>query len=359
MEVRRDLVDQPYFSICVPQYNRTSFLIEACRSLAAQTFRRFEICISDDCSTDGREDQLLSFLNGAGLSFVYRKQEKNTRYDGNLRASIALARGEYCFLLGNDDSLATPSVLDNLYAEMQRQGSPAVVITNYEDFDTGNQHRRFRQTGIVGSGPRAASSCYREFSFVSGVVLHRQKAVAHTTTKWDGSEMYQMYLGSRMIAEGGALLAVDTICIRQGIRIPGEAADSYARRPKLDPCPIVERPLPLGRMGAVVADAIVPYVDLAARDQMVQRIFLQILFFTYPFWIIEYKRVQSWNYSAGICMGMKPSRLLDQVEISAISRLRLSLIYALVTIAGLLTPLWLFDYLHPKLYAFAKSAYKK
>ena len=29
----------PFFSICIPQHNRTSFLIEVCRSLDAQTFR--------------------------------------------------------------------------------------------------------------------------------------------------------------------------------------------------------------------------------------------------------------------------------------------------------------------------------
>ena len=34
--VERRLVDAPFFSICIPQHNRTSFLIEVCRSLAAQ-----------------------------------------------------------------------------------------------------------------------------------------------------------------------------------------------------------------------------------------------------------------------------------------------------------------------------------
>ena len=49
---------RPYFSICIPQHNRTSFLIEALRTLDRQTFRDFEVCISDDASTDGREADL-------------------------------------------------------------------------------------------------------------------------------------------------------------------------------------------------------------------------------------------------------------------------------------------------------------
>jgi len=48
LEVRRELVPAPLFSICIPQHNRTSFLIEACKSLQSQTFTDFEICISDD-----------------------------------------------------------------------------------------------------------------------------------------------------------------------------------------------------------------------------------------------------------------------------------------------------------------------
>src|SRR4051812_15316998 len=101
----------PFFSICIPQYNRTSFLIEACRSLSVQTFRDFEVCISDDCSTDGREAELGAFLQQSGMTFVYRKQERNSRYDGNLRAAIGLACGRYCFLLGNDDALASTETL--------------------------------------------------------------------------------------------------------------------------------------------------------------------------------------------------------------------------------------------------------
>ncbi|MDB9482187.1 glycosyltransferase, partial [Dolichospermum circinale CS-537/05] len=50
MEVRNQYIENPFFSICIPQYNRTSFLIEACKVLAQQTFKNFEVCISDDQS---------------------------------------------------------------------------------------------------------------------------------------------------------------------------------------------------------------------------------------------------------------------------------------------------------------------
>src|SRR5438552_2765885 len=96
---RRNLDRLPLFSICIPQYNRTSFLIEACKSLDAQTFRDFEVCISDDCSTDGRQPQVIDYLYRSGLSFVYKGRASNGRYDVNLRESIGLSRGRFCMLL--------------------------------------------------------------------------------------------------------------------------------------------------------------------------------------------------------------------------------------------------------------------
>ena len=82
----------PFFSVCIPQFNRTSFLIEACKVLNGQTFRDFEICISDDCSTDGRETELIQYLQQSGLSFTYKKQPKNKRYDANLLREKLLRR---------------------------------------------------------------------------------------------------------------------------------------------------------------------------------------------------------------------------------------------------------------------------
>ena len=149
MEIKRTSVKKPFFSVCIPQYNRTSFLIKVCESLAEQTFRNFEVCISDDCSTDGREEELIGFLEKSQLSFVYRKQEQNKRYDGNLRASIELARGKFCFLLGNDDSLNLLTTLEDLYAEIQRFAPVGVVITNYADFSTGKKFKRIKKTRII------------------------------------------------------------------------------------------------------------------------------------------------------------------------------------------------------------------
>lgn len=349
--------DSPFFSVCIPQHNRTSFLLAALASLAAQSFRDFELCISDDCSTDGREKEITQFLESSGMKFAYRKMPQNSRYDANLRQAIAMARGRFCFLLGNDDCLANAQTLENLRADMDRFGSPQVVITNFERYDSGQVVRRVQKTGLAGSGSAAAASYFRNFSFVSGVVLNASSAQRHATSRWDGSEMYQMYIGCRLIAEGGKLLQLERVAIREGIKIQGETVDAYHRAPRLKPCPIVERSIPLNCTGRLVADAIKPYSGACSGQSRLNRfIFMQIYLFTLPFWLVEYRRVQSWKFALGIGLGMRPKRALEGVELTRIDGLALAALYGLMSLLALLVPVRFFRMMKNPLYRLGRSA---
>jgi hypothetical protein len=346
---------RPFFSICIPQFNRTSFLIEACKSLSVQSFKQFEVCISDDCSTDGREGDLLAFLRGSGLSFVYSKLERNSRYDANLRNSIALAQGDFCFLLGNDDSLASPKVLEDLHQEIDRCAPVSVVITNYAEHRTGRLFKRMPRAGIVGSGPVIAAQAFRNFSFVSGVLLRAEEAKRFSTSQWDGSEMYQMFIGCRMIAAGGRLLGIEDVCVRKDIVIEGETVDSYSSKPRLSGCSIQERRLPMGEILPLVAAAVGPYQTGEAREQTVVAIARQVLVFTYGFWLVEFRRVQSWRYAVGVYLGLRPRNILRGIDVSRWKRAWIVCLYAMTGLVGLTIPIRLFSAVQKHLYAIAKG----
>jgi glycosyltransferase involved in cell wall biosynthesis len=354
--MRRNPVEPPYFSICIPQYNRTSFLIEACKSLQSQTFTDAEVCISDDRSTDGRSDELVEFLRNSSLAFVYQRQDANVRYDANLRRAIGLARGRFVFLLGNDDCLASPTVLQDIHARLEGHPGVQVAITNYADHTSGHTFERVSFSGVVGAGPSTALSAFRNFSFVSGVIISTAEAQQQATSRWDGSEMYQMFLGSRIIATGGPLLYLDMVSIRKDIHIPNESVDSYAARPRLDPCPIVERRLPLVEIGRLVADAIVPYECPGAQGRSIERIFRQLYAFTFPFWIVEYRRIQSRRYALGVCLGLRPSRSLAELKLPWMSRVRLSVLFWMAGLTALFIPVPLVNGLQGVLYRAAKAA---
>ena len=57
--------------------------------------------------------------------------------------------------------------------------------------------------------------------------MDRSLAQKNATDKWDGSEMYQMFIGTRIIAQGGRLLGLADITVGKNVQVPGEEVDSY------------------------------------------------------------------------------------------------------------------------------------
>jgi len=348
-----DPANEPLFSICIPQFNRTSFLLRSVESLRDQSNADFEVCISDGGSTDGRDREILNFLQRSGMPHNYKRQQPPAPYDRNLRGAIAMANGRYCFLLGNDDMLATIATLQTVSEIVEARDFPEVVVTNYRELSTGRDFRRVSETGLIGTGIGAAIANFRNYSFVSGVLLDRVLAQKHATEKWDGSEMYQTFLATRILAGGGRLLGIADTVILKDIQIEGEQVDSYARRERVAG-PIKERSLPLTQLGRVVMDALSPYISSKYINGVARNVFRQLLLFTYPPWLIEYRRIQSWRYAAGVALGMRPRHLLRGLHINWPSKAYLSSIYGVVTIIGLLFPVGLFERLKPRLHAFAK-----
>lgn len=49
----KDTNSVPTVSVCIPTYNRVTYLEETLQSVFAQTYKDYEIVIVDDGSTDG------------------------------------------------------------------------------------------------------------------------------------------------------------------------------------------------------------------------------------------------------------------------------------------------------------------
>jgi glycosyltransferase involved in cell wall biosynthesis len=179
-----DPANEPLFSICIPQFNRTSFLLRSVESLRDQSNADFEVCISDGGSTDGRDREILNFLQRSGMPHNYKRQQPPAPYDRNLRGAIAMANGRYCFLLGNDDMLATIATLQTVSEIVEARDFPEVVVTNYRELSTGRDFRRVSETGLIGTGIGAAIANFRNYSFVSGVLLDRVLAQKHRKMGW-------------------------------------------------------------------------------------------------------------------------------------------------------------------------------
>ena len=98
------LVNSPLLSICIPTRNRAQFLHTLLESIARQVTPAVEVVISDDASTDDTASLIESFRPRLPR-LTYEKVDPAFRYDRNLLHAVALARGEFCWLFGDDDRL--------------------------------------------------------------------------------------------------------------------------------------------------------------------------------------------------------------------------------------------------------------
>lgn len=90
----------PLVSIILPTYNRAELVCEAARSVLNQTFRRWELLIIDDGSTDATR-QVLRGLADARIQIIEQEHTRNPALLRNLAAGRA--KGDYLAFLDSDD----------------------------------------------------------------------------------------------------------------------------------------------------------------------------------------------------------------------------------------------------------------
>ncbi|HUS10199.1 MAG TPA: glycosyltransferase family 2 protein [Pyrinomonadaceae bacterium] len=330
-------------SVCIPQYNRSRYLLVVLESVRLQDHPEVEVIISDDSSSDDTSEIIPHFITSVEgkthIRFKYIRQPKNLGYDGNLRAALAAAHGEYLFVLGNDDALPEKDTLSKLAAILTRLNYPDIAFTNYHLAGKPNDvQRRARSTTVIGSGPDVAVKNFRAFSFVGGLVIKRTAFNEHNTDQYDGSVYVQIYLAARTIAAGGTVAAISESLVAKDVRFPGEEIDSY-----LDTLVRNNRRLHrelggLDQVGRVGCEAILPYVPLVSRQRYILKIYAQLLLLTYPYWLLNYRENGVYRAAVNLALGCFPPNLIRTSNVSLLVYLCLIVLYVGSTAVGLLVP---------------------
>jgi len=93
-------------SICIPTYNRAEYLPMLLDSIIGQTGYgcELEVIISDNASSDDTSAVAESYRERFAR-FVYHRADTNQGADRNFLKAVALASGDFCWLMGSDDLL--------------------------------------------------------------------------------------------------------------------------------------------------------------------------------------------------------------------------------------------------------------
>lgn len=346
-------------SICIPHYNRSKYLIAVLESIRTQDYPYLEVIISDDCSTDDSQKAIPAYIASVkgkgGPVFRYIRQEKNLGYDGNLRAALGAANGEYLFILGNDDALSSEDSMSRLAKALKDTGYPEVAVTSvcyYSDKE--KTARDAGETGIIGSGADTALKNFRLFSFVGGLAMKRAAFAENDTDRYDGSIYVQIYICSRIISSGGTLATIAEAIVAKDVSFEGEEANSYLDVLAKQNKNFARKTGGLDRVGKVACDAILPFVPDERHCDCIKSIYGQILAGSYAFWLYDYRKNGVWRASFNLALGCFPSRLVAR-RLPFITKVRLMSLYALITLPGLIVPVALLEKLTGVAKMFARA----
>jgi glycosyltransferase involved in cell wall biosynthesis len=336
-------------SVCIPHYNRSKYLLAVLESIRVQDYPDVEVVISDDCSTDDSQEVIPKYIAAVQgtthVRFNYIRQPKNLGYDGNLRAALGAARGEYLFVLGNDDCLSNSNALSEFVKSIQHLDFPDVCFTNFYEYGQPDKIiRRAITTSRLGSGPDSATRIFRSFSFVGGLGFKRQAFAAHNTPDYDGSIYVQIYLASRIIAAGGTVAGICLATVAKDFKLEEIGANTYLDILASSNSSVKPQTGGLDQVLKVSCAAILPYAR-AERFRYSVLIIGQILFFTYPFWLFNYREQGVYRAAVNLALGCFPFYLGHKAPIANRVKLLVLPLYIIMTLIGLAMPLSFYSFL--------------
>jgi Glycosyltransferases involved in cell wall biogenesis len=340
-------------SICIPQYNRIQYLLRSLKIIENQTYANLEIVISDDCSIDETEEEITKLKAVYKYPLIYHRNEVNKGYDYNYRKCIELASGDYCFVIGNDDSLVHSDDMKFLAQFLQDHNFPDIGFCNMLEERTNNTlvERAFADT-VLGSGAEIALKYYSCFSFVGGLIYKKSVFDKFNTDKFDKSIYAQMYLGVLMIASGCSLFSIRQPLVLKDMLLEGKFRNSYRDRiaKTWKDYKVVDGGLP-----SVMNVLIHGLEDANALTQKrIFHIFKRMYSITYPHWILDYKSNRAFPEAVGLMVGLRPSKNKNIYRLTWFNRIKIGFIYWFLSIIAFVTPVFLFTKLKNRLYKLVK-----
>ena len=130
--------NEPLVSIGLPVYNAEKYLEEALESILDQTYKHFELIVSDNASNDRTQDICLKYAQKDSRVRYYRN-ETNLGAAPNHNHVFELAKGKYFKWAGYDDKIA-PDFLSKCVEVLEKNLDIVLCMPQTDLIDENGQH---------------------------------------------------------------------------------------------------------------------------------------------------------------------------------------------------------------------------
>jgi len=137
----RNLSYKPLISVIIPVYNtEEKWLCKCIGSVKSQLYTNWEICISDDASTQPHVKNILDKYSkeDSRIKVIYRN--KRGHISANSNSALGLAKGEFIAFLDHDDELTSDALYENV---LLLNKYPEVDIIYSDEDKIGEDGKRF------------------------------------------------------------------------------------------------------------------------------------------------------------------------------------------------------------------------
>lgn len=180
----------PLISVIIPVYNANQKELEECiNSVLKQTYQNFEICISDDNSSNKDTITTLKiFESNDKIKIVYRN--KNGMISENMNSAIKISSGEFITFLDNDD------VLDEnaLYYIVKELNENKKIDMIYTDEDKISENGTFCDPNFK---PDWSPDTFLSMNYICHFTAIRRSVLDKAglfDSRYDGAQDYDLFL---------------------------------------------------------------------------------------------------------------------------------------------------------------------
>ncbi len=136
---------EPKVSICIPTYKQTKYLQKCLDSVLAQSFKDFEVIITDDTP----DDKVKNFISQYKIpNLHYFKNPVSLGTPGNWNAALSRANGKYIKVMHHDDYFLHKDSLSKFVKTAEANNCP-FVFCNTEVWHVSDNSRRISSPNEV------------------------------------------------------------------------------------------------------------------------------------------------------------------------------------------------------------------
>lgn len=167
----------PKLSICITTYNRGKYIGETLDSILAQIKPGVELLVVDGASPDNTPEVMAEYLS-RHPEIRYFREPVNSGFDRDYDKSVGYAKGEYCWLLSDDD-LLRPGAVQKVLSAIDGKSDLIVVNTDIwnADFSQKLLDRRLEIETDVEYGSKDREQLFigtaNQLGFIGCVVIRR------------------------------------------------------------------------------------------------------------------------------------------------------------------------------------------